>query len=44
MRIEHEDGDSIAGGFGAPGAPDLDGVPGGLQPDPDAPLPGEGLR
>lgn len=44
MRIENEDGDSIAGGFGAPGAPDLDGVPGGLQPDPDAPLPGEGLR
>lgn len=44
MRIENENGEPIAGGFGAPGAPDLDGVPGGLQPDPDAPLPGEELR
>jgi hypothetical protein len=41
MRIENESGESIAGGFGAPGAPDLDGVPGGLQPDPNAPLPGQ---
>jgi len=40
MRIENEGGESVGGGFGAPGAPDLDGVPGGLQPDPDAPLPG----
>ena len=41
MRIENESGESIAGGFGGPGAQDLDGVPGGLQPDPDAPLPGQ---
>jgi hypothetical protein len=41
MRIENERGESVAGGFGGPGAPDLDGVPGGLQPDPDAPLPGQ---
>jgi hypothetical protein len=41
MRIENETGESIAGGFGGPGAPDLDGVPGGLQPDPNAPLPGQ---
>jgi hypothetical protein len=40
-RIENESGESIAGGFGGPGAADLDGVPGGLQPDPDAPLPGQ---
>jgi hypothetical protein len=43
MRIENESGESIAGGFGGPGAPDLDGVPGGLQPDPDTPLPGQAL-
>jgi hypothetical protein len=41
MRIEDEGGQSIAGGFGGPGAQDLDGVPGGLQPDPNAPLPGQ---
>jgi hypothetical protein len=41
MRIENESGESVAGGFGGPGAPDLDGVPGGLQPDPGAPLPGQ---
>lgn len=41
MRIEDAAGESIAGGFGGPGAPDLDGVPGGLQPDPNAPLPGQ---
>jgi len=41
MRIENESGEPIAGGFGGPGAPDLDGVPGGLQPDPNAPLPGQ---
>lgn len=41
MRIEDESGESIAGGFGGPGAPDLDGVPGGLQPDRDAHLPGQ---
>ena len=41
MRLENESGEPIAGGFGAPGAPDLDGVPGGLQPAGDAPLPGQ---
>jgi len=41
LRIEDANGESIAGGFGGPGAPDLDGVPGGLQPDPNAPLPGQ---
>jgi hypothetical protein len=41
MRIENEGGESIAGGFGGPGAVDLDGVPGGLQPDGDKPLPGQ---
>jgi hypothetical protein len=41
MRIENEGGESVAGGFGGPGAQDLDGVPGGLQPDADTPLPGQ---
>lgn len=41
MRIENEEGEPIAGGFGGPGAPDLDGVPGGRQPERDGPLPGE---
>jgi len=41
MRIENEEGESIGGGFGAPGAPDLDGVPGGLQPERNEPLPGQ---
>lgn len=41
MRIENENGEPVAGGFGGPGAQDLDGVPGGLQPDPNAPLPGQ---
>lgn len=41
MRIENEQGDSIAGGFGGPGAPDLDGVPGGRQPEGGEPLPGQ---
>jgi len=41
MRIENEQGEPIAGGFGGPGAPDLDGVPGGRQPERDGPLPGE---
>ncbi len=43
MRIEDESGESVGGGFGGPGAPDLDGVPGGLQPERDRPLPGEEL-
>ncbi|HEX6999559.1 MAG TPA: DUF6152 family protein [Gammaproteobacteria bacterium] len=41
MRIENERGEPIAGGFGGPDAPDLDGVPGGRQPTRDEPLPGE---
>lgn len=41
MRIENDAGESIAGGFGAPGATDLDGVPGGLQPDGSESLPGQ---
>ncbi|HEY8521297.1 MAG TPA: DUF6152 family protein [Gammaproteobacteria bacterium] len=41
MRIENENGEPIAGGFGGPGAPDLDGVPGGRQPTGDKLLPGE---
>lgn len=41
MRIENESGESVAGGFGGPGAPDLDGVPGGRQPEGDEPLPGQ---
>jgi len=44
MRIEDENGEPVAGGFGGPGAPDLDGVAGGLQPDPNAPLPGQEAR
>jgi len=43
MRIENEDGEAIGGGFGGPGAPDLDGVPGGRQPERDERLPGEEL-
>jgi hypothetical protein len=41
MRIENESGDAVAGGFDGPGAPDLDGVPGGRQPTGDRPLPGQ---
>ncbi|MBN1237516.1 MAG: hypothetical protein JXB36_03390 [Gammaproteobacteria bacterium] len=41
MRIENESGEAIAGGFGGPGAPDLDGVPGGRQPQGDELLPGQ---
>jgi hypothetical protein len=41
MRIESESGDAVGGGVGGPGAPDLDGVPGGRQPEGDEPLPGE---
>lgn len=41
MRIESEEGEAIGGGFGGPGAPDLDGVPGGRQPERNAPLPGQ---
>jgi hypothetical protein len=41
MRMENEAGEAIGGGFAGPGATDLDGVPGGLQPTGDAVLPGE---
>ena len=41
MRMEDEAGEAIGGGFAGPGAQDLDGVPGGLQPTGDAVLPGE---
>jgi hypothetical protein len=41
MRMENEAGEAIGGGFAGPGATDLDGVPGGLQPSGDAVLPGE---
>jgi hypothetical protein len=41
MRMENEAGEAIGGGFAGPGATDLDGVPGGLQPSGDAALPGE---
>jgi hypothetical protein len=44
MAIQAEDGSNIAGG-GRPGNfPDLDGVPGGLQPEGDAVLPGEAAQ
>jgi hypothetical protein len=46
MGIQGEDGEPVAGrggGFGAP-APDLDGVPGGLQPDGKEVLPGQETR
>lgn len=42
--IEGEDGEPIAGRGGGPGAQDLDGVPGGLQPDGKQTLPGQELR
>lgn len=41
MRIENENGEPVAGGFGGPGAPDLDGVPGGKQPSGKQSLPGQ---
>ena len=41
MKIEDENGQEIAGARGERDAIDLDGVPGGMQPDEDAVLPGE---
>ena len=42
MGIEAEDGSPIVGGGGRPAQlPDLDGVPGGLQPESGAALPGQ---
>jgi Family of unknown function (DUF6152) len=42
MHIEDEDGEAIGGGrFARPNSVDLDGVPGGLQPTGDQPLPGQ---
>ena len=44
MGIEGEDGEPIAGRGGGFGAQDLDGVPGGLQPEGKQTLPGQELR
>ena len=41
MGIQGEDGEAIAGRAGRSGAKDLDGVPGGLQPDGNEVLPGQ---
>jgi len=41
MKIENESGEVIGGGRPGPGGTDLDGVPGGLQPSGDKPLPGQ---
>jgi Family of unknown function (DUF6152) len=41
MRIEDEDGKAIGGDRDSASAPDLDGVPGGLQPSGDEVLPGQ---
>jgi hypothetical protein len=44
MKIEDEAGGVIGGGRPGPSGVDLDGVPGGLQPSADAPLPGQEAR
>lgn len=44
MKIENEDGEIVGGGRPGPGGVDLDGVPGGLQPTGDEPLPGQEAR
>lgn len=44
MKIEDEKGQVIGGGRPGPGGTDLDGVPGGLQPSGDKPLPGQGAN
>jgi hypothetical protein len=44
MKIENEAGEVIGGGRPGPGGVDLDGVPGGLQPSGDEPLPGQEVR
>ena len=41
MKIEDEDGQVIGGARPGPDGIDLDGVPGGLQPSGDQPLPGQ---
>jgi len=41
MRLEDEQGQVIGAGRPGPGGVDLDGVPGGLQPARDKPLPGQ---
>ena len=41
MKIEAENGDQIGGNRGPMEVPDLDGVPGGLQPEGDIVLPGQ---
>jgi hypothetical protein len=44
MGVQNEAGEAIAGRGGGFGATDLDGVPGGLQPDGNQPLPGQELE
>jgi hypothetical protein len=44
MGIQGEDGEPIAGRGGGSAAKDLDGVPGGLQPDGKEVLPGQELQ
>jgi hypothetical protein len=41
MGIQNEGGEAVAGRGGGSGATDLDGVPGGLQPDGNEKLPGQ---
>jgi hypothetical protein len=41
LGIENEAGEPVAGRGRGPGAVDLDGVPGGLQPEGGKPLPGQ---
>lgn len=41
MHMEDEHGETIGGGRMRPNSVDLDGVPGGLQPSGDQPLPGQ---
>lgn len=41
MKVEAENGDQIGGNRGPMDVPDLDGVPGGLQPEGDIVLPGQ---
>ena len=44
MGIQSEDGEPVAGRGGGPDAKDLDGVPGGMQPEGEAVLPGQESR
>jgi hypothetical protein len=44
MRLEAENGDQIGGNRPSMNATDLDGVPGGLQPEGDVVLPGQATQ